>query len=588
MSVALKALPFREIWAVDFEFVAPPGEQPDPVCMVARELRSGRLLKLWRQELRALGAAPFDTGPGSLFVAYFASAEIGCFLALGWPVPERILDLFTEFRAETNGTQTIAGNSLVGALAHFGLSTASGEDKQSMRQLVMGGGPWDEGQRAAILKYCESDVLGLSRLLLEVAPRIADSPQRLGWALLRGRYMAAVGRMERNGIAIDVDTLRRLQANWQNLQGALIREIDSDFDVYDGPSFRAARFEKYLIGAGIPWPRLESGALALGDDVFRQQMKVYPLLAPLRELRHALSELRLNRLAVGSDGRNRTLLSPFRSKTGRNQPSNASFIFGPSVWLRGLIKPGPGQSMAYLDWQSQEIALAAALSGDDALWDGYATGDPYIAFAIRAGLAPAGATKKTHKQTRDRCKTVVLGLLYGMAAKSMAHNAGLHEAEARELLLRHRETYRCFWAWAEQNVNAGLLGATLYTRFGWPIRLGPGSTANTRSLLNWPMQANGAEMMRLACCEATESGLKICAPVHDALLLEAPTEAIDEHVWQLKCIMQKASALVLGHGRACDVDVEVVHSPGRYSDERGTVMWDRVMGLLSRVEADAF
>jgi len=105
MFGALKALPFREIWAVDFEFVAPPGEQPDPVCMVARELRSGRLLKLWRQELRELGAAPFDTGSGSLFVAYFASAEIGCFLALGWPVPERILDLFTEFRAEMNGTQ---------------------------------------------------------------------------------------------------------------------------------------------------------------------------------------------------------------------------------------------------------------------------------------------------------------------------------------------------------------------------------------------------------------------------------------------------------------------------------------------------
>ena len=82
--------------------------------------------------------------------------------------------------------------------------------------------------------------------------------------------------------------------------------------------------------------------------------------------------------------------------------------------------------MAYLDWQSQEIALAAALSGDDALWDGYATGDPCIAFAIKAGLAPASATKKTYKQTRDRCKTVVLGLLYGMSAKSMAHNAGLH------------------------------------------------------------------------------------------------------------------------------------------------------------------
>jgi hypothetical protein len=52
-------------------------------------------------------------------------------------------------------------------------------------------------------------------------------------------------------------------------------------------------------------------------------------VAPLRELRHALSQLRLNALAVGSDGRNRCLLSTFRAKTSRNQPSNSQFIFGP-------------------------------------------------------------------------------------------------------------------------------------------------------------------------------------------------------------------------------------------------------------------
>ena len=95
----LPGFPFREVGAVDFEFIAPLGDRPDPVCMVALELRTGRLIRLWREELSSLSRAPFDTGPQTLFVAYFASAEIGCFKALGWPVPERILDLFTEFRA---------------------------------------------------------------------------------------------------------------------------------------------------------------------------------------------------------------------------------------------------------------------------------------------------------------------------------------------------------------------------------------------------------------------------------------------------------------------------------------------------------
>jgi hypothetical protein len=65
------------------------------------------------------------------------------------------------------------------------------------------------------------------------------------------------------------------------------------------------------------------------------------------------------------------------------------------------------------------------------------------------------------------------------------------------------------------------MGGTLYTRFGWLIRLGFRANANSRSLLNWPMQSNGAEMMRLACCEGTETGLKICAPM-SLISLAAP------------------------------------------------------------------
>jgi hypothetical protein len=67
---------------------------------------------------------------------------------------------------------------------------------------------------------------------------------------------------------------------------------------------------------------------------------------------------------VGVDGRNRVMLSPFRSKTGRNRPSNSEFIFGSSAWLRGLIKPSSGYAIAYIDYEQQEFGIAAKLSGD--------------------------------------------------------------------------------------------------------------------------------------------------------------------------------------------------------------------------------
>src|SRR5207247_879255 len=120
-----------------------------------------------------------------------------------------------------------------------------------------------------------------------------------------------------------------------------------------------------------------------------------------RELRFTLSQLRLEDLSVGSDGRNRVLLSPFGARSGRNTPSNAKFIFGPAVWLRSLIQPAQGHALAYVDWEQQEFGIAAALSGDSAMQEAYRSGDPYLEFAKQAGAVPPDATKKTHGAIRE-------------------------------------------------------------------------------------------------------------------------------------------------------------------------------------------
>ena len=63
---------------------------------------------------------------------------------------------------------------------------------------------------------------------------------------------------------------------------------------------------------------------------------------------------------------------------------------------------------------------------------------------------------------------------------------------------------------------------------------------NDRSLRNFPMQGNGAEMLRLACCPATERGIEVCAPVHDAVLICAPLDRLDTDVARMKDAMREA------------------------------------------------
>jgi DNA polymerase-1 len=563
---------FREIVLVDFEFTSLSGERPIPVCAVAHELRSGRCFRIWQDEFGT--NPPYATGPDVLLVAYYASAELGCYRVLGWPMPERVLDLYVEFRNHTNGLPLPAGARLLGALTYFGLPGMDAVEKKELQEAI-GNGTWRGCfTQQEILDYDERDVLALARLLPVMAPYI-DLPR----ALLRGRFMCAASAVEHHGTPIDTDMLSLLRENWTEIQDQLIAAIDRDYGVYDGRTFKIDRFKQWLAAQRIPWPTLESGALNLSDDVFRQQAKAYPVISPLRELRSSLAELRLNDLSVGADGRNRYLLSAFRARTGRNQPSNSKNIFGPSVWTRGLIMPEADHAVAYMDWRQQEFGIAAALSGDVAMQEAYRSGDCYLSFAKQAGAVPADATKATHGPLRELFKQCVLGVLYCMSEYGLALKIGQPRIVARDLLRAHRQTYQTFWRWSDAAVDTAILTGRLHTVFGWQIHIGP--DYNPRSLRNFPMQGNGSELLRLAACLATERGVEVVALVHDALMIHAPLNRLDADIATTRAAMIEASRIVLG-GFELGVDVSITRWPDRHMDERGRVMWDRVIGLVQQ------
>ena len=99
------------------------------------------------------------------------------------------------------------------------------------------------------------------------------------------------------------------------------------------------------------------------------------------------------------------------------------------------------------------------------------------------------------------------------------------------------------------------------------------------------MQANGAEMLRLACCLATERGIEVCAPVHDAVLICAPLDRLDADIAGMRSAMAEASRVVLS-GFELGTDVAIVRYPDRYSDKRGVRMWDEVNALIDQINTE--
>jgi DNA polymerase I-like protein with 3'-5' exonuclease and polymerase domains len=110
--------------------------------------------------------------------------------------------------------------------------------------------------------------------------------------------------------------------------------------------------------------------------------------------------------------------------------------------------------------------------------------------------------------------------------------------------------------------------------------LNPSRGTKTTTARNFKLQANGAEMMRLAAIAITAKGIRVCCPVHDAFLVEAPIDEIDKVTESVQLSMAEASGVVLG-GPQIKTDVEIYSYPGGYEEEDGKPMWELVNKLAN-------
>lgn len=563
---------------IDFEYRPAGGIEGSPlevICMVAFNSSTNQYTRLWADELASMKDHPFDNNEKTILVAYYASAEMACFQALGWSWPKNVLDLFVEFKNMTNGYLVPMGSSLLGAMKFFDLQAIESEHKESMRTLALRGQPFSETEKAGLIEYCQSDVDALQKLFTAMALDI-DLPR----ALIRGQYSIPLAQMEGHGIPIDMEIYQELCSNWDSIKLELIDQIDSNYGVYENGSFRQARFEAYLAKEGIAWPRQISGKLKLDEETFKTMSKIHPIVAPLRQLRDSLGKLRLNSLQIGTDGRNRCLISPYSSSTGRNQPSTSKFIFGLAKWARGLIRPHAGNAVAYIDWSQQEFGVAAALSGDQNMMAAYHSGDPYLAFAKQAGAVPQDATKATHPMEREQYKACVLATQYGMGAEALALRLKQPILRAKQLLRAHRQVFKQFWDWSDQFYDRAVNANKAFTVLGWGLHVK--DDVNPRSLRNFPVQANSAEMLRIACILIARENIKICAPVHDAILIESKVEDIERDVEIAQSCMKEASRIIL-NGFELNSDVEIFKYPQRFLNPSSEEFWHRVMDIKDKI-----
>lgn len=558
---------FDRIFIGDTEYQKPDGEPTHPVCSVIIELRSGTVYEDFFDQRRP---CPITFTDKDLFVAYSAHAELGTFLAAGWPLPENILDLYLVHLREMNGARD-AGlikdfvlksqpAKLITALLLIGRPDLIYADKEGMREYIISNGVTPppgvslEAHRRKILDYCMTDVVSTVALLAGFE-KVLTEGNHLDQALVYSKFAVPVAYFEENGTPMNAPLVDAIRRHRKDLVLHLVTSLEQKYryGIFDKNGVRkAAGFNAMVAQRGLAdiWPITEAGNYKTDKETMTQMSQTDRELEPLKELLKYLPQLRSSKLKCGSDGRSRPSVWPCKLKSGRCSPGG-DCVLGQPKGMRRLMRAEPGYAIVDVDASQEEYGLAGALSGDRVMKRVYASGKCiYLALAQENGAIPRDGTKASHPEERALWKTVQLAGQYGIAGVALSRRLKLNSPmKAEEMLGKFRETYSEYFDWADRQIAEAYKNGQISSPLGW--RQWVSSATRRNSLLNFPVQSAGADVLRVACILAVSRGLGpyLCYPHHDAVYCHCPIP-IAERVGQIlaECF-RDAGKIVTGDER---------------------------------------
>jgi DNA polymerase-1 len=576
---------------VDSEFDAKKGrgEPPGPpVCICAIEIDQDGRETEHRLAAPYPARPPWDRGDPFLTAGFALSAEAGSFLHASWPFPMPAIDLYAEFMVlhntemSRNGDSKQPGPNLIQACQRYGVTGMDKAVKEEMRALAYTKTNHSLEEIALLQDYCIEDNRMVMRLFGAMLPRID-----LLRAPIRAAFMMEIERMRWAGIPIDVPIYRLAERRAPVVVPKMREELNRKLgaDVYFQNVFKRNTMFQVMHRNEIPIPvDPKTGKLSCATKLIKNMIETYPLLKEYYEDKRMIDALKNLKLEIGSDGRNRFWFNPFGTKTGRNNPSTNRALFGLPHTMRSFMRPGPGMALAQVDFGSEEVGIAAALSRDSVLMSDYREGDVYRKFAA----ASLGILNPTEQQ-RQLYKATVLGRIYGLGTASLARNLGISKSQAEQIIDEMTARYPVLNAWLERVTTKAAHCVPITCTLGWSLTA-TGRPGEERTFLNFPMQSNGSELMRLVIIHAGASGLRLIGCAHDSFLIEDTINRIEDSVAKLQAIMRQASRDLLDgfELRADCKPTDIVRYPDRFVDKReredGTRHWNRMMTLIGEEE----
>lgn len=481
--------------------------------------------------------------------ASFAVLDLKAFVQLAYPPDTSVSALIStaELKAHQGFDLSLAAYALE--------STVSSYTYEGLAERFLDGTmPETSGDEALIMH---------AALCCELAPvvdkaLVADGSHEV-YADIDLPLVAVLAHMERTGVELDIEHLRRMSAETEESLKDLTRRIyDQAGEEFNLDSPKQLSHILFDVLGLTPIKKNQRG-YSTDARVMRELAKTAPIADDVLRYRE-LSKLRSTYLDSlpkmrAADGRVHTVFHETVTATGRLSSSDPNLQNIPVRTEMGrrirecFVPLDEGSVFLAADYSQIELRLLAHLSGDEHLIAAFRSGEDF--HANTAARVNGVSVDDVTPELRSRAKAVNFGIVYGQQAYGLSQSLDIPMGEAAEMIRRYFDAYPRVREYLDEIVELTAAHGFAETMFGRKRRI-PEIRATNRNLrsqgertaMNHPMQGAAADIIKLAMNQVEERlvrdgfSAKMILQVHDELDFSVPADEAEPLAAMVKETME--------------------------------------------------
>jgi len=361
-------------------------------------------------------------------------------------------------------------------------------------------------------------------------------------------------RMERRGITVDKEFLKKLSGEYTKELGRIAKRIyahaGGEFNVSSPKQLGEVLFDKLGLETK---KRTAGGQRSTRESELQKLAGAHPIIDDIlayRELSKLLGTY-IDALPALLDKNNRvhTRYVQIGAATGRMASLDPNLQNIPikselGRRIRHAFVAGKGMQLVSFDYSQIELRLAAVLSGDKGLIEIFKEGrDVHTEVAARVFGVSA---RNVDYEQRRRAKVINFGLLYGMGVNALQASLGTNRKDAQEFYNQYLAAFPRLAEYLDEIKGEAARKGYTETLFGRRryfdgiksaipyVRAGA-----ERMAINAPLQGTSADIIKLAMIEIDKRLPDILLlQVHDELVFEIPGNKLQGYAPVIKEIME--------------------------------------------------